>query len=131
MARRPYNGRAGYGRTTALGYGYSHQKLRARWAKVVEAGEVTCGKCGRLIRPGTPWDLSHPRDDKSLPPEPWHASCNKSYASAVTKPRRRRGNPPVASPREPPKKRPPGWRNPRTGQPWSQDWTGDGIWSDE
>jgi hypothetical protein len=127
MARRPYKGRGGYGRTTALGYGNTHQRLRERWAKVVDAGGVLCGRCGRLIDPATPWDLSHPGDDKTLDPVPWHQRCNRQYAASVTKPRRRVE--PSTTPQPQNIKRPPGWRSP-TGQPWSRDWGG-GHWGEE
>jgi len=110
--------------TTQKGYGAHHQAVRARWAPLVDRGEVVCGKCGRYIQPGTPWDLSHPLDDKTQRPVPWHRACNRRYAASVTKPRRRAG----ASER-PDRERPPGWRSPH-GQPWSRDW-GDGHWGEE
>jgi hypothetical protein len=68
-------------RTTIRGYGWPHQRERKRWASHVERGEVDCTYCGRLILPGSPWDLSHPGDNKAYPPVPWHASCNRSYAA--------------------------------------------------
>ena len=116
------------GSATARGYGVAHQAARRRWAPMVERGEVLCGRCGRSIDPGTPWDLSHPKDDKGLPPEPWHASCNRAYASAVTGPRRRR-SPAVAPPREPEwdeLTHPAPWRSP-SGLTWSRNWTGEGV----
>ncbi len=54
----------------------------------VDRGEVACGFCGAQIAPGAPWDLSHPHDDKTLPPVPWHRRCNRQYAAAVTRRRR-------------------------------------------
>ena len=78
------------GKTKAqLGYGPEHVAARKRWKVKVDRGEVTCGYCGRPILPGEPFDLSHPFDDKSLPPEPWHRSENRSYAARITKQRRR------------------------------------------
>ena len=74
--------------TTARGYGAPHQRLRERWALLVDRGEVTCGRCGYLIPAGCPWDLSHPGDDKTMAPVPWHSRCNRSYAVTVTKRRR-------------------------------------------
>jgi len=106
------------------GYGFHHQQLRKRWARVVDVGDALCGRCGRLIDPATPWDLSHPLDDKTLEPVPWHQLCNRSYATTVTKPRRQGTAPPAEE-----RRRPPGWRSP-TGQPWSQDWGG-GHWGEE
>jgi hypothetical protein len=117
--------RRNQGSSTARGYGAPHQRLRERWAKVIEAGGVLCGRCGRLIDPAMPWDLSHPFDDKTQRPEPWHAACNRSFAASVTR-QRRRGEP-STTPRP---KRKPGWRSP-DGQPWSRDWTGDGHWGEE
>ena len=35
---------------------------RARWAPKVNAGEVTCWRCGLPILPGTPWKLGHLKD---------------------------------------------------------------------
>ena len=39
------------GTTTARGYGHRHQILRKEWAKVVNAGDALCGRCGRWIKP--------------------------------------------------------------------------------
>lgn len=75
--------------TKEKGYTGKHIAARKRWAAKVEAGGVECGRCGRIIAPGAPWDLSHPGDDKSLSPVPWHRFCNRSYASRVTRRRRR------------------------------------------
>jgi hypothetical protein len=110
------------------GYGGQHQRLRAKWAPLVERGEVVCGKCRRYIQPYEAWDLSHPGDRKTATPVPWHRSCNRSFAAAVTKPRRR-GNPPT-TPGPPKIKRRPGWRSPN-GQIWSENWDGSGHWGDE
>ena len=86
MSRRSASG--AYISTTQQGYGYQHQQLRKTWAVRVEAGEVVCGKCGKLIHPNAPFDLGHPWDRKDLPPAPWHRACNRSYAATVTKKRR-------------------------------------------
>ena len=77
------------GKTKARGYTGKHAVLRKRWTPKVAAGGVACGRCGRLIEPGTPWDLGHPGDDKRLEPVPWHRRCNRQYAATVTKARRR------------------------------------------
>jgi hypothetical protein len=86
MSRRSADGT--YISTTQQGYGYQHQQLRRVWAARVKAGEVSCGKCGKLIHPNAPFDLGHPWDRKDLPPAPWHRSCNRSYAASITKKRR-------------------------------------------
>lgn len=72
------------------GYTATHDRLRKRWEPRVKAGGVACGRCGRLIEPGTPWDMSHPGDDKRLTPVPWHRRCNRQYAASITRPRRNR-----------------------------------------
>jgi hypothetical protein len=71
------------------GYDAGHDRARRRWEPLVKAGMVSCGRCGRPIPPNSPWDLSHPGDNKAIPPVPWHAKCNRSYAASVTKKRRR------------------------------------------
>jgi hypothetical protein len=59
-------------KTVARGYGHLHQKLRAEWAPRVAAGRVNCWRCGRLIRPGEPWDLGHDDNDRTLYRGPEH-----------------------------------------------------------
>jgi hypothetical protein len=59
-------------------YGGTHKRLRGVWARKVAAGGVLCARCGKLIVPGTRWDLGH-RDgggpfDYSGPE---HAKCNR------------------------------------------------------
>lgn len=36
-----------------------HARIRAVWAKQIEAGGVVCCRCNRPILPGAPWDLDH------------------------------------------------------------------------
>lgn len=67
-------------------YGNTHKRLRERWAKQVERGQVCCARCGRLIVPGTPWDLDHTQDRGGYL-GPSHARCNRATA---TRRRRRR-----------------------------------------
>lgn len=69
------------GDTTRKGYGWRHQQLRARYAPLVAAGQIACARCGKLIPPGTPWDLGH-RDDsgKREYSGPEHRACNRATA---------------------------------------------------
>jgi len=69
------------GSTSRRGYGWSHQKLRRRWAPQVAQGVVPCAKCGRLIHPGEWWDLGH-SEDRTIYTGPEHRTCNRS-AGAV------------------------------------------------
>jgi hypothetical protein len=77
--------------STQRGYNAEHRRLRNRWVAEVSRGSVCCGRCGGHIAPGTPWDLSHPDDERDAAPVPWHRRCNRQYAATVTGPRRRRG----------------------------------------
>lgn len=67
----------------ARGYDAKHRKLRAKWARSVERGEVVCWRCQRLIAPGSPWDLGHDDLDRSQYRGPEHAKCNRSTAGRV------------------------------------------------
>lgn len=40
-------------------YGPAHQRERAKWKQVVDAGEANCCLCGKWIAPGSLWDLDH------------------------------------------------------------------------
>jgi hypothetical protein len=71
-----------HGTTTERGYGTAHQKERARWQPVVNAGQAWCHaavclKASRWIQPGTPWDLGHTAD-RSAYIGPCHMACNRS-----------------------------------------------------
>jgi hypothetical protein len=79
-------------KTSERGYTGQHAARRKQWTPRVKAGGVACGRCGNIIPPDAPWDLSHPGDDKSLEPVPWCRRCNRQYAATVTKRRRRRDN---------------------------------------
>jgi hypothetical protein len=74
------------------GYGAAHRKLRAGVARVVEAGEAVCARCGRPIRAGEDWDLDHSTDRTGYL-GPSHRSCNRQAGArngaAVTNGRRR------------------------------------------
>ena len=60
-------------------YGREHQALREQWRPLVEAGGVSCARCGKRIRRGTPWDLGH-SDDWSRYTGPEHERCNSAAA---------------------------------------------------
>lgn len=72
------------GNTSARGYGNNHQKLRAKFKRLVDSGGATCSRCGEWIRPGTRWHLDHA--DVPLAHElgiyngASHAHCNNSAA---------------------------------------------------
>jgi hypothetical protein len=63
--------------TTERGYGYAHQQARQQWAPRVATGTVPCTRCGRPIKPGTPWHLDH-NDNRAGYRGPSHATCNTS-----------------------------------------------------
>lgn len=69
------------GSTTARGYGYQHQRERARLKRIVDAGQAYCCQpvClmpDRWIKPGTPWALGH-NDDRTAWIGPTHEVCNQ------------------------------------------------------
>ena len=66
----------------ARGYGPGHQALRAQWAPLVAAGEVSCWRCSRPIAPGTPWHLGHDDRDRSVHRGPEHRRCNVGASNA-------------------------------------------------
>jgi len=88
------------GRTTAeRGYGGAHQKLRARWAPKVAAGQAWCHAAAcqmptRWIPPGSDWDLGH-TPDRAAWTGPEHASCNRSEGAARGNRDRAAGRPAV------------------------------------
>jgi hypothetical protein len=81
------------GTTTQRDYGSPHQKLRAQWEPLVDAGRVNChaticleelnGRT-RHIHPGTPWDLGH-TPDRAAWTGPEHQRCSRADGA-------RRGN---------------------------------------
>jgi hypothetical protein len=69
------------GTTTQRGYGSKHQKERARWKPVVDAGRAWCRQpvClhrSRWIPPGSDWALGH-NDTRDAYLGPCHADCNQ------------------------------------------------------
>jgi hypothetical protein len=66
------------GTSTERGYGADHRKLREDWRPLVEAGDVTCWRCGELIQPGDVWDLGHSDTDRSVYRGPEHRGCNRA-----------------------------------------------------
>jgi hypothetical protein len=63
------------GKTSARGYGFRHQRLRARWAPKVAGGKVNCARCGERISPLEVWHLDH-TDDRTGYLGPSHEACN-------------------------------------------------------
>lgn len=59
-------------------YGYRHRQLRAQWKQRVDAGEVTCWRCGQLVQPGSAWDLGHDDEDRTKYRGPEHTACNRA-----------------------------------------------------
>lgn len=45
--------------TTERGYGWAHQRVRARLEPFVRSGRAVCVRCDLPIEPGEPWDLGH------------------------------------------------------------------------
>jgi hypothetical protein len=69
-------------KTSARGYGWSHQKERGRWAKRVAGGEAICARCRRPILPGQSWDLGHvDGTERTVYSGPEHARCNRATAT--------------------------------------------------
>ncbi len=68
------------GTTAARGYGSPHQRQRASWAPKVQAGAVTCWRCGELIQLGQRWDLGHDDRNRDITHGPEHVRCNRSTA---------------------------------------------------
>ena len=67
----------------------SHQQLRKKWARQVEAGYVDCARCRRPILPGQKWDLDH-ADDRNGYEGPAHVYCNRAAAARKLNALRRR-----------------------------------------
>lgn len=71
------------GSTDQRGYGVAHRKLRAKWRPLVEAGGVTCARCGQPIQPRDAWDLGHiDGSNRTMYQGPEHAHCNRRAGQA-------------------------------------------------
>jgi hypothetical protein len=54
---------SGYrGSTTARGLGWTHQRYRKVWDRVVRSGNAVCTRCLEPIAWDAPWDLDHTND---------------------------------------------------------------------
>lgn len=63
--------------STARGYGWVHQQVRARLAPIVATGTARCARCGEFIGPAERWDLGHDDDDRTRYSGPEHRRCNR------------------------------------------------------
>jgi hypothetical protein len=65
----------GRGKFSNHRYGTVHQYIRRRFAPKVRAGLIHCWRCGKLIPPGSKFDLGHlPNGDRY----PEHVACNRA-----------------------------------------------------
>lgn len=60
------------------GYDVKHRKIRAQVAPLVNAGGVTCWRCGKTIETGSEWDLGHDDNDRTIYRGPEHRACNRA-----------------------------------------------------
>jgi hypothetical protein len=60
------------------GYDLAHDHLRARWARKVATGQVSCARCHKRISPLEPWHLDH-TDDRTAYLGPSHEACNVGH----------------------------------------------------
>jgi hypothetical protein len=76
------------------GYDAAFKRERRRVAKVVEAGNALCARCGEPIRlvnlRPEPWDLGHNDLDRTIISGPEHRACNRATAKHAARRRRTR-----------------------------------------
>lgn len=88
------------GTTTAQGYGWSHQRERARWVRYQDEGgddgrgrlrcrATRCLRSTRWIEHGEPWDLGHSEGQRGHR-GPEHVTCNRTAGAIASN---RTGNP--------------------------------------
>jgi hypothetical protein len=94
--------------TRMKGYDARHQRVRRSWKLAVDAGEVACWRCGRLIPPGgvgscpailasgrrcgknhRTWHLGHDDNDRTVYRGPEHPCCNVGAPRRTPPPARR------------------------------------------
>jgi hypothetical protein len=51
---------------------------RRTWERSINAGIVSCSRCGLPIEPGEPWDLGHSDEDRRRYSGPEHTACNRA-----------------------------------------------------
>ena len=60
------------------GYTRDHRQLRKQWERYVNAGGVTCWRCGKTIERRSEWDLGHDDYDRTIYRGPEHRACNRA-----------------------------------------------------
>lgn len=81
------------------GYGAAHVRLRAVWRRRINAGGVTCWRCGGEIPPGSSFHLGHDDDDRGVYRGPEHPWCNLGAAGRKSQALRRAAEPPLVTSR--------------------------------
>ena len=66
------------------GYDRDYWRARARAKRAVDAGGVTCWRCGQPIEPDSNWHMGHDDEDRTILRGPEHASCNLSAAGRAS-----------------------------------------------
>jgi hypothetical protein len=59
-------------------YDYRHHMIRKELAPFVQAGLVSCARCGEPIEAGAKWDLGHDDLDPRFYSGPEHSYCNQT-----------------------------------------------------
>ena len=72
------------GSRQARGYGVEHERLRAHYQSLMDAGHVfTCWRCGKVVYPHS-WDLGHCDDDRRIWHGPEHPGENRATSGRVS-----------------------------------------------